>query len=440
MSAERANLSAVRPRGQVPPHNLDAEEALLGAMLLSLDACDRGIDMVDAGDFYKPAHGHIFHAIAACRANGGRPDAVLVGEHLRVDGLLDQCGGSGVLLDLQAATPAISNAGRYAATVHEHAMARRTIGWAAELIQAAYDGEDVIAMMREGLSRFDGSNVDVVPAISISDFLARPGEHVRPWLIPDLIREQWRVMLVGGEGVGKYVVIRQILMAAARGRHPFNLTRQIDPVRCVQFDLENPPDAIDAQLRLSIGALNSVLDVRFDPATAVDHLVTIEQGIDIRTTRGRRQLEQVIGDHHAQLAGIGPLYKLGLRRRKDETMEEAAMEVADVLDQVRTRHGCALLIEHHAPKAQGGKREMDPFGSSVWMRWPEIGLGIKPVGTGGRPEDALEVTRFRGDRSSVQWPDRLERTKDLSRLPWEGIYPTGYWSRPAPRQPFGDDF
>ncbi len=48
---------------RVPPHDLEAEESLLGAMLLSNDAASAGIEICSAGDFYKPAHGHIFAAI-----------------------------------------------------------------------------------------------------------------------------------------------------------------------------------------------------------------------------------------------------------------------------------------------------------------------------------------------------------------------------------------
>ena len=47
---------------RVPPHNLQAEESLLGAMLLSKDAIAAAVELVGADDFYKPAHGHIFEA------------------------------------------------------------------------------------------------------------------------------------------------------------------------------------------------------------------------------------------------------------------------------------------------------------------------------------------------------------------------------------------
>ena len=52
------------PSGRVPPHNLEAEESLLGAMLLSRDAITAAVEArVEASDFYKPAHGHIYDAI-----------------------------------------------------------------------------------------------------------------------------------------------------------------------------------------------------------------------------------------------------------------------------------------------------------------------------------------------------------------------------------------
>ena len=60
---EEHRVSRLQPVGRrVPPHNLDAEESLLGAMLLSRDAIAAAIECCCAEDFYKPAHGHIFAA------------------------------------------------------------------------------------------------------------------------------------------------------------------------------------------------------------------------------------------------------------------------------------------------------------------------------------------------------------------------------------------
>ena len=61
---------------RVPPNNLEAEESLLGAMLLSNDAASAAIEICSSGDFYKPAHGHVFAAGAALFERGEPVDAV----------------------------------------------------------------------------------------------------------------------------------------------------------------------------------------------------------------------------------------------------------------------------------------------------------------------------------------------------------------------------
>ncbi len=130
--------------GRIPPHNLDAEKSLLGAMLLSRDAIATATDVLGSADFYKPAHGHVFDAIVSLYAAGHPVDAVTVAEELGRADLLDIVGGLPALYDLQYATPATSNAGRYATIVEEHALLRRLIGVAGQIADIGYDTpEDV---------------------------------------------------------------------------------------------------------------------------------------------------------------------------------------------------------------------------------------------------------------------------------------------------------
>lgn len=99
---------------RVPPHNLQAEESLLGAMLLRSQAIADAVETVVASDFYKPAHGHIFEAITSLYGGGEPVDPVTVSEELKRAGLLSAIGGSGVLLTIQSRTPAVSNVPHYA--------------------------------------------------------------------------------------------------------------------------------------------------------------------------------------------------------------------------------------------------------------------------------------------------------------------------------------
>ncbi len=137
-------LRPVSSGPHVPPHDLEAEESLLGAMLLSSDAASAAMEITSAGDFYKPAYGHIFAALHALFERGEPLDAVTVTDELRRSGLLEAVGDPAVLVSLQANTPSIANARHYAHIVEELALLRRLIGVAGEIAEIGYSvPEDV---------------------------------------------------------------------------------------------------------------------------------------------------------------------------------------------------------------------------------------------------------------------------------------------------------
>jgi len=138
---------------RVPPHNADAEASLVGAMLLSRDAIGPAVEVLNGTDFYVPAFGHIFDAIASLYGAGEPADPVTVAEELTRSDLLDQVGGPQRLLELQTATPATSNAVRYAKIIEEHALLRRLIGVASEIAEVGYSHpSDVVKAVDEAES------------------------------------------------------------------------------------------------------------------------------------------------------------------------------------------------------------------------------------------------------------------------------------------------
>ena len=139
--------------GRVPPHNLEAEEALLGSMMLSRDAIATAVENVSVDDFYRPSHGHIFDAITTLYSQGEPVDHVTVAEMLRRAGVLEQIGGESVLVSIKANTPATSSAARYASIVEENALLRRLIGVAGEIAEMGYGlPEDVTAAVDQAES------------------------------------------------------------------------------------------------------------------------------------------------------------------------------------------------------------------------------------------------------------------------------------------------
>jgi replicative DNA helicase len=154
-SIERARRRPGLPAGaRTPPHNLDAEESLLGAMLLSRDAIAAAMEACTVDDFYRPLHGHVFDAINSLYNQGEPADPVTVADELARADLLDEVGGLPFLVSLQANTPATTNAGRYARIVEEHALLRRLIAVAGEIAELGFSvPDDVTAALdrAEGL-------------------------------------------------------------------------------------------------------------------------------------------------------------------------------------------------------------------------------------------------------------------------------------------------
>jgi len=113
----------------VPPQNLDAEESVLGAMMLSPLAIGAVTEStnISAADFYRESHGRIYKAILALYAKGDPVDAITVVDELDRAGTLDAVGGADRVHELAALVPAASNAAHYARIVSEMATLRGLI-------------------------------------------------------------------------------------------------------------------------------------------------------------------------------------------------------------------------------------------------------------------------------------------------------------------------
>jgi replicative DNA helicase len=127
---------------RVPPHNLEAEESLLGAMLLSRDAIADAVEHTAADHFYRPANAHVFDAISGLYASGDPADPVTVSAELERMGVLDMVGGLDGLITLQVNTPATSNAAKYAQIVAERYTLRRLIETANQIADLGFSRPD----------------------------------------------------------------------------------------------------------------------------------------------------------------------------------------------------------------------------------------------------------------------------------------------------------
>src|ERR1700677_1391077 len=148
MTQIEAQRSRPAPGGRVPPSVIEAEESLIGAMLLSSEAVSIAYETVAAEDFYRPLHGQIFSSIIALAHAGEPVDYVTVQAKLQERGAVAV--ELAVLSSLQLNTPSAANAQHYAELVREKAQQRRLISVAGEIVDDAYVAtDDVVGLIDE---------------------------------------------------------------------------------------------------------------------------------------------------------------------------------------------------------------------------------------------------------------------------------------------------
>ncbi len=124
---------------RVPPQNIEAEQSVLGAVLLDNDAINQAIEILTAEDFYRESHREIFRAMAALSEHNQPVDAITLTNALRTGGVLEAVGGAGYIAELAACVPTAANAAHYARIVREKALLRSIASIATEIASGAYD-------------------------------------------------------------------------------------------------------------------------------------------------------------------------------------------------------------------------------------------------------------------------------------------------------------
>lgn len=404
------------------PSDDTAELAVIGASLVSPTLLTDLVHMVAPSDFHRPSHRFVFAAIEQRHRDGDPIDATVIASDCA-----EVPHARSVIADALASHSSSQAAITHARRIADLAAVRNIAVAASQTLARISD--DMIhdpALLLDDI----GTNLATVTIPNdprppdglwvAADLLG--ADFPEPlWVAEGLLRETWRLLFVGVEGGGKSTMLRQIVTAIACGVHPF--TRQpIDPKPGLIVDVENPPSVVRDGLRMM-------------PPEAADAdlmILTRPEGIDIRQRRDREWLHRAFDLAQPKVCSIGPLYKL-YRPERGESDEQAAVAAQNVLDELRVKYGCAMVLETHAPKG-GTIRELIPFGSSAWMRWPELGWKLLPCDSAGNPKDpedggtSIKLGRFRGDRVEVEAPRLFTRSKGW---PWSAVWDHNVYRRTA---------
>ncbi|TRZ63968.1 MAG: replicative DNA helicase, partial [Rhodocyclaceae bacterium] len=130
---------------KLPPHSIEAEQSLIGGLLLDNSAWDRIADIVNETDFYRDDHRRIFRRIRQLVEQAKPADVVTVFEAIEKHNEIEQAGGLAYLSEIANNTPSAANIRRYAEIVHERAVLRRLVAVGDEIAASALNpgGKDV---------------------------------------------------------------------------------------------------------------------------------------------------------------------------------------------------------------------------------------------------------------------------------------------------------
>lgn len=401
-----------------PPQDAAAERALVGTLMQWPDrTIGDAVEYVATQDLYVPSLQAMFLAATKLFFGGEHVDALTVADECHRQGFPQVTVAD--VIEVMAEAGSGTSWRRYADIVITHATRRRLIAAASELLAEARDETKAPAeVVQRHLAALGGVSTPLIHRepddIAIEEFVERPREGVAPWVIHGLIRRRHRIMIVGPEGGGKSWLLRFIAICAAYGVQPFR-HNEIPPVKTLIVDLENPEDALyDSFTKILSQARSSSV-----VTTPVDRLWWRPAGINLRSRADLAELENVIAVRQPDLVCLGPLYNAYEVSASDFGWETAAREVQQAINRLRKRYDFALMIEDHAPQEPSvGKRKMRPYGSSFWLRWPEVGIGLTPAISD--PEEFV-LERWRGDRVPLDWPTSIRRGN-----PWPFV---GTWQQ-----------
>ncbi|GCD94055.1 ATP-binding protein [Embleya hyalina] len=393
--------------GRMQPHDLATEQAMLGACMIHRTAARDVLRAVARGDFYRDAHGDILAAIASLVDRGDPVDMLTVTAELQARGDLARVGGAPYIHTLAAAPPPHVNVDWYIRRVRSLALRRAVIAAGVDIAQRGYGtagdpadvAEEAVTLTRAVRDR--GRASEDAPTMDMHDFLSVADDEP-DWVLPGYLERGDRVIWTASEGGGKSVLLRQLAVTAAAGVLPFGREPNIlGPKKVLVLDCENS----EAQSRRRYRSLMNTASAIHQPVKRGQlHIHCRPEGVDLTRADGRAWLMRRVEDVMPDVLVIGPIYQL---HAGDPNSEEHARKVTIALTEARVTAGCALVMEAHAAKATGfGPRGLAPVGSSLWLRWPEFGMGLRPVedATSAENDRARRVVPWRGARDERLWP------------------------------------
>lgn len=345
----------------VPPQNLEAEESVLGAAMMSpaaLDAC-RNILRGDGGEFYRESHARIWRAALALADAGEPVDAVTLADQLAERGQLEDIGGKPRLYELAALVPATANASHYAQIVVENAQLRDLIYIGSNIARLGWDRPGSIDELRERalglvdrlLEPAGGSAIEVE---SWAQF-ERSATETIPMLVDQLWPENGLGFIAAPPKKGKTWIGLSLAVSIATGKRFLNAFEIPQPQPVVLLALEGHRAAI----RGRIGCLAHGLGI--DPHTDPDlrqnlHISYKPVGLNLADPAWIRTIRDLVKRVGARALVVDVLRAAAvLKENSNDEFRDLVRALAPIQQQ-----GCAIAMLHHFGKLTELSRERTP--------------------------------------------------------------------------------
>jgi hypothetical protein len=279
------------------------------------------------------------------------------------------------------------------------------------------DVDEILATLTTEL---DTTHANISSGLTTVDFndVINAQDDLRPWIMPNMLRTNERMIITGPEGGGKSVLVAQMCLGAAMGINTLSAAfDKHEPLRVLMLDVENDRLQVRNNMRKVYPVLKEMNDVQ-------PNIEWVDiQHIDLADPVEQQKVIKLAKERQPQLMYMGSLYRLA---PEGEKVDAAFTNISRTVDRIRAETGASVLLEAHAGHGLSNDRNgMRPYGSSMWMRWPEFGFGMVRHNQSGN----IQLKNWRGHRSDDRnWPAGLRRGTVLPWQPimsdeWEVLYP-----------------